>query len=202
MNPNVIQSIKMGLPESIYDNLINRKKIKEPGYSYFNRLFLIQPLNYIDLIHLLSVSSFIMTDSGGIQEESISMSKPVLILRNNTERIEGVNAGCAILAGTSMDLIYNYASLLIKNITLYNSMSKLDNNIYGSGNSSKIIVNIIERYFENRLFMENYSNIENDNNLYILNYSKTLLNYDELLSKSNNNEVQYEFVNSFSYSIN
>ena len=194
LNPNVIQSIKMGLPESIYDDLINRKKIKEPAYAYFNRLFLIQPLNYIDLIHLLSVSFFIMTDSGGIQEESISMSKPVLILRNNTERIEGVKAGCAILAGTSIDHIYNYASLLIKNITLYNSMSKLDNNIYGSGNSSKIIVNIIERYFENRLFMENYSNIENDNNLYILNYSKTLLNYDELLSKSNNNEVQYDIV--------
>ena len=133
-----------------------------------------------------------MTDSGGIQEESISISKPVLILRNNTERIEGVKLGCAILVGTSSEHIYNYASLLLKNETLYNRMSKLYNNIYGTGNSSKIIVNLIEKYFENRLPMGNYFNIESDNNLNI-NFSQILLKYNELLGNYNN-EVQYDIV--------
>ena len=193
LNPNIMQSIKMGLPAKLYNDLINRKKIKDPFYSYLNRLFLINPLNYIDLIHLLSVSFFIMTDSGGIQEESLSIGKPILILRTNTERIEGVKLGSAILAGTSSDKIYYYSSLLLKNQTLYNEMSKMHNNVYGSGNSSKIIVNIIERYFENGLPESHYSNFKYYNNLKNLNYSQILFNYDNMLSNYNN-EPQYEIV--------
>ena len=193
LNPNIIQSIKMSLPETIYNYLINRKEIKNPLYSYLNRLFLISPLNYIDLIHLLSVSFFIMTDSGGIQEESISIGKPVLILRTNTERIEGVKFGSAILTGILSEKIYYYSSLLLKNETLYNEMTKIHNNVYGYGNSSKIIVNIIERYFENGLFESDYSNFNKYNNLNELNYSKILSNYDYMLTNSNN-EPQYDIV--------
>ena len=134
-----------------------------------------------------------MTDSGGIQEESISIGKPVLILRTNTERIEGVNIGSAILTGTSYENIYNNASLLLKNETLYNEMLKPHNNVYGSGNSSKIIVNLIESYFLNVLPKSVYSNLKYYNNLNELNYSEILFNYDNLLSKSNN-EVQYDVV--------
>ena len=194
LNPNVIQSIKMGIPQEIYNDLINRKVIKDPSYSHFNRLFLIEPLNYIDNIHLLSKSFFIMTDSGGIQEESISIGKPVLILRTNTERIEGVKLGCAILAGISFENIYNNALLLFKNKTLYNEMSKPHNNVYGSGNSSKIIVNLIESYLENGLPESDYSNLKYYNTLNELNYySEILFKYDNLLSKSNN-EIQYDIV--------
>ena len=75
---------------------------------------MIPPLNYVDLIHLESVSYFIMTDSGGIQEEGVSIGKPVLILRENTERPEAVKSGSAILIGTSFDKIYNFASSLLK----------------------------------------------------------------------------------------
>jgi len=151
LNPNVIQSIKIGLPENIYNKIINGKEIKNKFYFFLNRFLLIQPLNYIDLIHLQSSSYFIMTDSGGIQEEGISMGKPVLILRNNTERPEGVNSGSAILTGTSIKKIYHYASLLIINKEFYNKIAQ-PHNIYGFGNSSKIIINIIEYYFDNILF--------------------------------------------------
>lgn len=113
---------------------------------FLNRFLLIHPLNYIDLVHLQSSSYFIMTDSGGIQEEGISLGKPVLILRNNTERTEGIISGSAILTGTSIEKIYDYASLLIRNKEYYNKMAQ-PHNVYGYGNSSKIIVNIIEYFF-------------------------------------------------------
>ena len=132
-----------------------------------------------------------MTDSGGIQEEAISIGKPVLILRRNTERIEGVKLGSAILTGTSTEKIYYFASLLLKNKLLYNQMSKLHKNVYGSGNSSKIIVNIIERYFEKKL-PKTYSNITNSKNLDELNYNKFFFNYDDLLKSDNN--IQYDVV--------
>ena len=64
-------------------------------------MLLIPPLNYFDLIHLESVSYFIMSDSGGIQEEAVSLGKPILILRENTERPEAVKSGYAILTGLS-----------------------------------------------------------------------------------------------------
>ena len=76
---------------------------------------MIPPLNYGDLIHLQSISYFIMTDSGGIQEEGVSIGKPVLILRENTERPEAVKSGNAVLTGTSSNKIYYFASLLLKN---------------------------------------------------------------------------------------
>ena len=158
LNPNVIQSIKIGLPEIVYNKIINRKEIKNKFYLFLNRFLLIQPLNYIDLVHLQSASYFIMTDSGGIQEEGISIGKPVLILRNNTERPEGVKSGSAILTGTSIKKIYHYASLLIKNKIFYNKIAQ-PRYVYGFGNSSKIIVNIIEYYFDNKFF--NLSKFEN-----------------------------------------
>ena len=190
LNPNIIQSIKMGLSENIFNHLINRKEIKDPLYSYLNRLFIIKPLNYIDLIHLLSISFFIMTDSGGIQEESISIGKPVLILRENTERIEGVKLGSALLTGTSIEKIYYYASLLLNNETIYNKMSKQNNNVYGYGNSSKIIVNIIERYFGFGLPLPNFINFNYSDGF---NLSKIFYKFDGMLRKSNNEDL-YELV--------
>ena len=186
--PNDIQSIKNEITEAIYNDLINKKEIKDPLYSYFNRLFLIKPLNYIDFIHLLSESYFIITDSNEIQEESLSIGKPVLFLGENTERNEGVKLTSTILTGIPFGNIYNYSSLLLNNETLYNEISKIDNNVYGSRNPSNIIINIIERYFENRLSDSNYLYKFND-----LNYSEILFKYDNLLSKSNN-EVQYDIV--------
>ena len=173
LNPNVRQSIKLGLPDNIYNEIISGKTIIDHKYLFFNRLLLIKPLNYIDLIHLQKTSFFIMTDSGGIQEESISIGKPVLILRENTERPEGILTGSAILTGTSPNNIYYYASLLLHNKTLYDQMAR-PNNVYGSGNSSQIIVNLIESYFKNKITNSYYtvSNISNTFHDITLKYSK------------------------------
>ena len=114
LNPNIKQSIKKAIPSLVYDDIISGRIIKKKKYLYLNRFFMIPPLNYVDLIHLESVSYFIMTDSGGIQEEGVSIGKPVLILRENTERPEAVKSGSAILIGTSFDKIYNFASSLLK----------------------------------------------------------------------------------------
>jgi UDP-N-acetylglucosamine 2-epimerase len=150
LNPNVRQSIKNGLPKEVYYDIINKKIIMNKKYLYLNRLIIIQPLNYIELVHLEYSSYFIMTDSGGIQEEGLSLGKPILILRENTERMEAVILGSAILVGTSPEKIIHFSSSLLKNETLYRKMSK-PQTIYGNGNSGKIITNLIERYFENKM---------------------------------------------------
>ena len=137
---------------------------------------LIKPLNYIDLIHLQKTSYFIMTDSGGIQEESISIGKPVLILRENTERPEGILSGSAFLTGTSSYKIYYYASLLLRDRELYAKMAK-PYNVYGYGNSSTIIVNLIECFFENRLTDKYFNFSKPLNNLKIFQYNNSFSNY-------------------------
>jgi UDP-N-acetylglucosamine 2-epimerase (non-hydrolysing) len=181
LNPNVRQSIKIGLPKNIYNQMVDGKIITDSNYLFYNRLLLIKPLNYFDLIHLQKSCYFIMTDSGGIQEESISIGKPVLILRENTERPEGILAGSAILTGTSSNNIYYYASLLLKNKTLYDRMAK-PHNVYGSGNSSKIIVNLIEDYFENKLKNTfNFSKILNKLNIFQYNNISLLNNENDYL---------------------
>ena len=114
LNPNIRQSIKNAIPSIVYDDIISGKTITYDKYLYLNRFLIIPPLNYIDSIHLESSSYFIMTDSGGIQEEGVSIGKPVLILRENTERPEAVQSGSAALAGTSFDKIYNLSSSLLK----------------------------------------------------------------------------------------
>ena len=122
-----------------------------------------------------------MTDSGGIQEEGVSIGKPILILRNTTERPEAIQSGCAILVGTSSVNIYKFAEKLINDKDLYNKMSK-PHYVFGKGNSSKIISEIIENYFINH-------SLSNPNILNILNkydFNRTLNNYDKLISLNNN----------------
>ena len=150
LNPNVQKSIKNVIPELIYEKIIKRKKINNKDYLYLNRFIMIPPLNYIDLIHLESVSYFIMSDSGGIQEEAVSIGKPILILRKNTERPEAIKSGNAFLTGTSPYKIFKYASLLILNKNLYLNISK-PHNIYGKGDSRITISKIIQNYFNNNL---------------------------------------------------
>ena len=182
LNPNVRQSIKDAIPNVVYDNIIKGKKITNSQYIYLNRLLLIPPLNYLDLIHLESISYFIMSDSGGIQEEAVSLGKPILILREITERPEVVKSGCGFLTGFSSDKIYHYASELLMNNTLYQNISK-PQYIYGKGDSSKIISEIIQKYFSNDLQKANsYKN---------QNYSDILSQYDNSLLKNKDLNFNY-----------
>ena len=150
LNPNVRQSVRNAISNKVYDEIINGKKISDSNYIHLNRFLIVPPLNYIDLVHLESMSYFIMSDSGGIQEEAVSLGKPILVLRENTERPEAVKAGSAFLTGISYNKIYDYASLLLSNNDLYKNISKYQY-IYGFGNSSIIISQIILNYFKNNL---------------------------------------------------
>mgnify|MGYP002626600146 CR=1 FL=1 len=193
MNPNIRQSIKEAISESIFDNLIKGEIIKQTNYSYLNRFKIISPLNYIDLIHLECTSYLIMSDSGGIQEEAVSIGKPILILRENTERPEAVESGCAFLVGTSSNTIYHYAKLLLENNNLYKNMS-YNHNIYGFGNSSRVISNIIHNYFkkiENKSSSSSF-NITNFNNI-LYQYDKSILINDNTFISNYKNNI-YDIV--------
>ena len=192
LNPNVQKSIKNIIPDIVYDDLIEGKKIEIPEYLYLNRFLMINPLNYFDLIHLESETYFIMTDSGGIQEEAVAIGKPLLILRENTERPEAVDSGCAFLTGTSFKKIYNYASELLINKDLYNNISKCKN-LYGNGNSSLIISQIIGDYFQN--ISESSFSFNNEKYTDILaKYDKSIINNNNSLFNNDQNDNTYDIV--------
>lgn len=111
-------------------------------------IHLIDPLPYPHLIWLLSKSFFVMTDSGGIQEEAPSLGKPVLVMREVTERIEGIQAGTAKLVGSDKNEIIKAVTLLLTNKNEYDKMAKAINP-YGDGKSSKRIFGHMKKLFNN-----------------------------------------------------
>lgn len=113
-----------------------------------NRVRLIEPLEVVDFHNFINHSYIILTDSGGIQEEAPSLGKPVLVLRDATERPEGIQAGTLKLVGTDEDVIYQETKTLLTDIQMYESMSKASNP-YGDGEASKRIVNAIIGKFSN-----------------------------------------------------
>ena len=108
-----------------------------------DRIHIIEPLEVLDFHNFLSRSYLILTDSGGIQEEAPSLGKPVLVMRDTTERPEGIAAGTLKLVGTTEDMIYNEFSKLLSDKSEYDKMSKASNP-YGDGFASKRIADILE----------------------------------------------------------
>ena len=109
---------------------------------------LIEPLDYLEFVYMLSVCNFVLTDSGGIQEEAPSLGKPVLVMRNVTERPEAVAAGTVKLVGTSTDAIVRTGVEILDNRELHDSMSAI-HNPYGDGRAcERIIASLLE---ENRI---------------------------------------------------
>ena len=109
-----------------------------------DRIHLIEPLDVLDFHNFMSRSYLVLTDSGGIQEEAPSLGKPVLVMRDTTERPEGVAAGTLKLVGTSEDTIYYESSRLLDNDEAYAEMS-LSSNPYGDGFASERIADILEK---------------------------------------------------------
>lgn len=107
------------------------------------RIHIIEPLDVLDFHNFLNRSYLILTDSGGIQEEAPSLGKPVLVMRDTTERPEGVAAGTLKLVGTDEDNIYTNFKILLDNMDVYKKMSNASNP-YGDGWASKKIADIIE----------------------------------------------------------
>lgn len=108
------------------------------------RIHIIEPLEVLDFHNFLANSFMILTDSGGIQEEAPSLGKPVLVMRDTTERPEGVKAGTLKLVGTDEQVIYENFKLLLENKEVYESMSKASNP-YGDGFACKRIADILEK---------------------------------------------------------
>lgn len=108
-----------------------------------DRIRIIEPLDVIDFHNFLSRSYLILTDSGGIQEEAPSLGKPVLVMRDTTERPEGIAAGTLKLVGTDENIIYQNFSELLTNQDAYDAMSKASNP-YGDGHTSERIADILE----------------------------------------------------------
>ncbi len=121
--------------------------VREPVNQILSGLanvWLIEPLGYEDFVYLLKQSYIVLTDSGGIQEEAPSLGKPVLVMRDVTERPEAVKAGTVKLVGTSKKSIISNIDLLINNETLYKKMSQA-HNPYGDGKACNRIVKYIRR---------------------------------------------------------
>ena len=108
---------------------------------------LVEPLDVITTHNLINKSYMVLTDSGGIQEEAPSLGKPVLVLRNETERPEAVTAGTVKVVGTDKENIVYHAERLLKDKNEYNKMSKATNP-YGDGKACERIVDAILYYFK------------------------------------------------------
>ncbi|UKA10867.1 non-hydrolyzing UDP-N-acetylglucosamine 2-epimerase [Photobacterium damselae] len=134
-NPNI---------QIIYPMHLN-PNVREPVnriLSNINNIHLIEPQEYLPFIYLMDRSDIILTDSGGIQEEAPSLGKPVLVMRDTTERPEAVEAGTVKLVGTDVDKIVDSISLLLSDSDEYNMMS-IAHNPYGDGNACKRIADYL-----------------------------------------------------------
>ena len=111
-------------------------------------LFFIEPLEYLDFVYLMDKSTIVLTDSGGIQEEAPGLGKPVLVMRDTTERPEALDAGTVKLVGTDYYKIVDNVSLLLDNENEYNIMSRA-NNPYGDGKASPRIADALLKFQNN-----------------------------------------------------
>lgn len=109
-----------------------------------SNIFLIEPQQYLSFCYLMDRASIILTDSGGIQEEAPSLGKPVLVMRDTTERPEAVNAGTVTLVGTDVELIVSQVNMLLSNTNEYDKMSRA-HNPYGDGLASGRILEFLAR---------------------------------------------------------
>ncbi len=123
-----------------------RKPIHEvfgEDLSHLGNMFFIEPLEYLSFVYLMEKSTVVLTDSGGIQEEAPGLGKPVLVMRDTTERPEALEAGTVKLVGTDYSKIVNEVSALLEHCNYYEAMSKAINP-YGDGKACERIVNALK----------------------------------------------------------
>lgn len=140
---NQFQDIEFVYPVHLNPNVLEPVKRNLGGLK---RVHLIEPLDYLPFVSLMRRSYLILTDSGGIQEEAPSLGKPVIVMRNNTERPEAVAAGTVKLVGTSTESIVDEVRLLLSDDVEYKRMSAA-HNPYGDGRASIRIVDCLKAHF-------------------------------------------------------
>ena len=143
LNPNVRRPI-----HEIFTGMDSLSKGE--GWGEASNFFFIEPLQYLEFVHLMSKATIVLTDSGGIQEEAPGLGKPVLVIRDTTERPEALASGTVHLVGTDYDKIVNEVSTLLDDASAYEVMSKAVNP-YGDGQACRRIVSVlngqeVERY--------------------------------------------------------
>ena len=146
LNPNVRKPIAEVFGEEYFRQRDELKTINDPltlnsklSTLNFRNVFLIEPLQYLEFVYLMEKSTVVLTDSGGIQEEAPGLGKPVLVMRDTTERPEALKSGTVHLVGTNHDLIVNEVSTLLDDSVAYEKMSKAVNP-YGDGKACSRIV--------------------------------------------------------------
>lgn len=150
---NAIKSLSQKYPtiDFIYPMHLNPNvrgaihKVFGDNLNIYDNLFFIEPLEYLNFVYLMEKSTIILTDSGGIQEEAPGLGKPVLVMRDTTERPEAVTAGTVKLVGTDIEKIVNETSKLLDDKTYYNLMSQAVNP-YGDGKACERIINALIKY--------------------------------------------------------
>lgn len=118
-------------------------KVFGEDLSNLGNMFFIEPLQYLEFVHLMAKSTIVLTDSGGIQEEAPGLGKPVLVMRDTTERPEALESGTVHLVGTDYDKIVNEVSMLLDNAEAYEKMSKAVNP-YGDGHACERIAEYLK----------------------------------------------------------
>lgn len=117
-------------------------KVFGEDLTVYENFFFIEPLQYLEFVYLMEKSTIVLTDSGGIQEEAPGLGKPVLVMRDTTERPEALESGTVHLVGTNHDMIVNEVCTLLNDNTAYEKMSKAVNP-YGDGKACMRIVNAL-----------------------------------------------------------
>ena len=143
LNPNVRKPIK----EVFGEEAVNR--LSCPAATGHPNFFFIEPLQYLEFVYLMEKSTVVLTDSGGIQEEAPGLGKPVLVMRDTTERPEALKSGTVHLVGTNHDLIVSEVSTLLDDSAAYERMSKAVNP-YGDGKACDRIVRALKGEEVNR----------------------------------------------------
>ncbi len=151
---NIIEALEELDDTNVIFPMHPRTKKTMENFGLFDRLnncshvHIIKPVGYLDFLLLTSKSTLILTDSGGLQEEAITLNVPALTLRYNTERPETVTAGGNILVGSDKEAILKYARKILDDEDFANEM-KNAKNPYGMGNAAKIMIDVIEEAYEN-----------------------------------------------------
>jgi len=146
LNPEVASAARERFGEISFNKLQAGDKFDSgTNDEHLNRLLLIPPVHHADLVALLQICNFVMTDSGGIQEEGITLGKPVLVLRDTTERPEGVLAGVSKLVGTNRNIILEWAEKLLSDDVVFGQMSN-SNQLFGDGTAGKQIVDLLQNF--------------------------------------------------------
>lgn len=139
LNPNVRKPIhEVFCPEESDQQTVNRELVNQK----YPNFFFIEPLKYLEFVYLMEKSAVVLTDSGGIQEEAPGLGKPVLVMRDTTERPEALKSGTVHLVGTNHDLIVSEVSTLLDDPVAYGKMSKAVNP-YGDGKACNRIVRVL-----------------------------------------------------------